>query len=68
MRWRIEDKHTGNGHDVEGTFDAAAREAQAQCTTDSARWVVWMLPGNVRIAEVTLRGCLWTKSELTATK
>ena len=65
MLWRIEDKHSGKGHDVQGDFDAAARQAQAQCSTDTSRWVVWLLPANVRIAEVTLRGCLWTKSELT---
>jgi hypothetical protein len=68
MKWRIEDKHSGAGREVAGVFDQAVREAQRECTTDSSRWVVWLLPGNVRVAEVTIRGCLWTKSELSGSE
>jgi hypothetical protein len=64
MLWRIENKHSGAGHDVEGDFDTAALDAQSQCTTDASRWVLWLQPGNIRVAEVTIRGCLWIKTEL----
>ena len=65
MQWRIECKHSGVGHDFTGTLDKAIREAQQQCQTDTSRWVVWLLPANLRMAEVTQRGCLWIKQELT---
>ena len=59
MQWRIESKTSGCGRQVDGTLDDAIREAQRECTTDASCWVVWMLPVNRRVAEVTLRGCQW---------
>ena len=60
MIYRIENKISGKGFDV-ATDDEleAIREAQTQCTTDQTRFVVWQ--GNVRVAEVSLRGCDWRR-------
>ena len=65
MQWRIECKHSGVGHDVDGTFDEAIQNAQEQCTTETSKWVVWAEPANVRMAEVTDRGAVWVKTRLT---
>ena len=65
MKWRLECKHSGSGRTITGTLSAAIESARAECTTDFARWVLWSLPGNLRIAEVTLRGPIWVKSSLT---
>jgi hypothetical protein len=65
MKWRIECKHSGKGHDFGGTFDDALRDAQRQCTTEYCRWVVWALPAIVRTAEVTRRGWILMNTRLT---
>lgn len=57
--YRVESKTSGKGHEIEGTFDEACREAVSQCTTDCSVWVVWL--HNVRLAECTMRGVQWRK-------
>ena len=65
MQWRIECKYSGKGHDFGGTLDEAIEDAAQQCRSDVSRWVVWLLPANLRMAEVNATGCLWLKKGLT---
>ncbi len=64
MRWRIECKHSGKGFDVECGFDEALRVGQQECKTEWSTSVAWLLPTNIRMAEVRKDGVLWTKSSL----
>ena len=64
MQWRIECKHSGVGYDFTGTLDEAIREAHQQCQMDNSRWIVWLSPANLRMAEVSRRGCVWIRGEL----
>ena len=65
MKWRIECKHSGAGDDFEGSFDEALAAAQANCQADWQKFVVWLLPANIRMAEVIHTGALWVKQKLT---
>ncbi len=57
--WWIEDKHSGAGESLFGSFDDACRAAVAMCGTDTARFVVWSLPDSNRAAEASMRGVEW---------
>jgi hypothetical protein len=65
MKWRIECKHSGTGEDCEGSFDEALAAAQANCQADWQKFVVWLLPANIRMAEVIETVPLWVKQRLT---
>ncbi|MDC0937037.1 hypothetical protein OAS39_12185 [Pirellulales bacterium] len=64
MNWRVECKISGKGHEIEGDFDLAVIEASKYCSNEWSKWVVWLLPANIRMAEVTARGAVWTRSRL----
>jgi hypothetical protein len=63
MQWRLECKISGSGSDFEGTFEAAIERAIALCAPDF-RHVVWLLPANIRMAEVTHERCYWITCRL----
>jgi hypothetical protein len=64
MRWHIECKHSGQGFAAECGLDEALDRAKAMCQADWSCWVVWLLPANLRMAEVGKRGVSWTRSTL----
>lgn len=64
MRWHIECKHRGTGVEVECGFDEAIHVAQQECQCEWSCMVVWLLPDNLRMAEVNIYGILWTRSTL----
>ncbi len=64
MLWRLECKQSGKGHGVQCGFDEALRRAQAECSSEWSCWVLWLLPSNIRMAEVRQSGVSWSKSSL----
>ena len=63
MKWRLECKLSGSGEDFSGTFEEAIAKAISLTPVDF-RGVIWMLPSNVRMAEVTHERCYWITSKL----
>jgi len=64
MQFRLECKLSGKGHTIQGSFDEALHLAQNECENEWACWVIWLLPSNLRMAEVRESGVSWTKSSL----
>ncbi len=67
MRWHIECRHRGTSIELECAFDEAIRVAQQECQCDWSCLVVWLLPDNLRMAEVKMHGILWIRSTLSGT-
>lgn len=64
MEWRLECKVSGAGEEFSGTLQEAIAKAIG-LTPAGFRGVIWMLPSNIRMAEVTHERCYWMTSKLT---
>lgn len=64
MHLRLECKHSGIGHEVECGLDEALRLAERECEADWSCQVIWLLPSNIRMAEVRRSGVSWTTASL----
>lgn len=60
MKWLIQRPEEPRALEMTGSFDEAVECAQYRCRTKEARCYVFELPANVRVAEVSSRGLLWT--------
>jgi hypothetical protein len=64
MQWRIEGS-TGNAICIEGTLDDAFNAAQQHRNVGQGVITVWLVPANIRIAQISPRGHIHTRRKLT---
>lgn len=64
MTWHLECKRSGVGETVEGDLDVAVLTAMEKCLESHDRWVIWLEPSQLRMAEVTQQGFVWLRTKL----
>ena len=60
MKWLIQRPDEPRALEMTGTFDEAVQCAKYRCQTKEERCFIFELPANVRMAEVSAQGLLWT--------
>lgn len=64
MHWHLECKLSGQGFSVDGNLEQALDQARDACSSPWSSRVVWLLPPNLRIAEVRRSGVVWVRDSL----